>query len=131
MSQQGVVCGVVLRDVQKASGVGMSPQELAEIQHDHENASVYLNLKSDPKTVTGFCHGNALPVLHDGDGQARASYTYCSTWQAEKDRIARGDSELVHELEPEPVSMGIDEPDGDPWMRARRDLDELAPPSFA
>lgn len=128
-SQQGVICRVMQRDHEDDAGVRMTAGQSGFIQHE-ATGGVYLNLKSDPSSVLGFCHGDALPVLSDDDEKslARASYTRCPVWEAEKDRIARGDGALYAEVEPEPVSMGI-EPAAlaDPWAQARADLDLIAP----
>lgn len=126
-SQQGVVCRVMQRDYEQDAGVRMSAGVSGFIQHE-ATGGAYLNLKSDPSSVTAFCHGDAVPVVTDEDGQGRASYTYCSVWQAEKRRIEAGDAALYVEEEPEEVAMGV-EPVlfDDPWQRARADLGVLAP----
>lgn len=125
-SQQGIVCRIMQRDHQDDAGVGMSAAQSGFIQHE-ASGGVYLNLKSDPSTVCNFCMGDAVPVVTDADHQGRASYTYCSVWQAEKERIARGEAGLYEDLEPEPVSMGMDSSSAaDPWAQARADLDLLA-----
>lgn len=127
-SQQGVVCRVMQRDHVEDAGVGMTAGESGFIQHE-ATGGVYLNLKSDPATVTAFCHGTAVPVVTDDDGQGRASYTYCEVWQAEKKRIEAGRQELYVDAEPESVSMGLDvevEKLADPWAQARADLDLIA-----
>jgi hypothetical protein len=105
-SQQGVVCRVMQRDHVEDPGLNMGTAATGFIHHE-ASGGVYLNLKSDPSTVTKFCHGDAVPVLHDGDHQGRASYTYCPTWQAEKLRIAEGRDHLLDEPELEPVAAGV------------------------
>lgn len=126
-SQQGVVCRIMQQDQEDDAGLRMTPRAL-EIVREGEGG-VYLNLKSDPSTVTAFCHGDALPVMTDDDDQGRASYTYCSTWQTQRDRDLAGEDGLYDELEPEPVSFGVEDDHLDPWTRAARRLDELAAPS--
>lgn len=127
-SQQGVICREMEIDAEGDAGHRMTPRAL-EVIRESEGGK-YLNVKSDPSTVTGFCHGNALPVVTNDDGQGRASYTYCPTWQAARDRHLAGLDGLYDEQEPEPVSMGVEaDPLEDPWTRARRDLDDLAPPA--
>lgn len=128
-SQQGVVCRVMQRDIERDDGteLGMSAGKYGFLQHE-ATAGVYLNLKSDPSTVTGFCHGDAIPVVTDEEDQGRSSYTYCPVWQREKERIAAGREELVTEVQPEPVSMGVATHEAaDPWQAARAGLDELVP----
>lgn len=123
-SQQGVVCRVMQRDHEDDPGLNMSAAAAGFIHHE-ATGGVYLNLKSDPSTVVKFCHGDALPVLHDGEvAGGRASYTYCPTWQAEKERIAEGRDTLLAEVEPEEVAMGVSTMDyADPWAQAQRDLE--------
>lgn len=125
--QRGVVCQVMRGAFEGDAGVNMSAGQLGVLRDTQ--GGVYLNLKSDPSTVTGFCHGDAVPVVHDGERDGgRASYTYCPVWQSEKERIAEGRSELLVEPEPEAVSMGVSSADAeDPWQQARQDLDILAP----
>lgn len=130
-SQRGVVCRAMQQDIERADGteLGMNAGEFGYLQHE-ATSGVYLNLKSDPATVVGFCHGNGIPVLTDEDHLARDHYSYCPVWQSEKKRIAEGRGELVVEQQPEPVSMGVQESTWDapdPWAQARRDLDLLAP----
>lgn len=127
-SQQGIVCREMQRDVDDESGVGMEAGQLGFLQHE-ATGGVYLNLESDPSSVTGFCYGDALPVLSNDDDKrlARASYTRCVVWQAARDRHLAGERGLYDEAEPEPVSMGVSSADADdPWARARADLDLLA-----
>lgn len=125
-SQQGVVCREMQQSQVDDPGLRMSAGQLGTLREG--TAGVYVNLKSDPSTVTGFCHGDAIPVLTDEDGQGRASYTYCPVWQAARDRHLAGEDGLFEELEPESVSMGVSSADApDPWAAARRGLDELAP----
>lgn len=125
-SQQGVVCRVMQRDHEQDAGLGMTAGQSGFIQHE-ATGGVYLNLKSDPATVTAFCHGSAVPVVTDDEDQGRASYSYCPTWQAEKDRIAAGGQDLYVDEEPESVAMGVVEAvDENPWRQARADLDLLA-----
>lgn len=124
-SQQGVICRVMQLDHEADPGLGMSAAASGFIQHE-ATGGVYLNLKSDPATVTKFCHGDALPVLHDEDVEGgRASYTYCPAFQAEKKRIAEGRSRLLVEPEPETVAAGVTvDPLEDP-VQMRRDLEEF------
>lgn len=125
-AQRGVVCRVMQRDHVEDAGLNMSAAQSGFIQHE-ATGGVYLNLLSDPSTVAMFCHGDAVPVVTDEEGQGRASFTYCPTWQAEKQRIEAGRDELLVDVEPDPVSMGVPEPDyADPWKQARADLDLLA-----
>lgn len=127
-SQQGVVCRVMEKVHRDEDGVGLSAASTGFLHHE-ATGGVYLNLKSDPQTVTKFCHGTALPVLGDGERRGgRASYTYCPTWEAEKERIEAGRRELLSEPDPEPVAMGVSSIEEiDPWEAAKRDLDILAP----
>jgi hypothetical protein len=126
-------------DQEDDAGLDMNPRQL-EVLRETEGG-VFLNLKSDPSTVSGLCHGDAVPVVTDEDGQGRASYTYCPTWQTHRKRYLAGKDGLTDPVEPEPVAMGV-APDGeevpvqfgrasheasDPWRQARRDLDLLAP----
>ena len=125
LSQQGVICTVMQRDHEGDAGLRMTAAQSGFIQHE-ATGGVYLNLKSDPSTVTAFCHGDGVPVVTE-DQSSRASYSVCPVWQAEKDRIAAGDHDLYVDEEPESVSMGVPEPVySDPWQQARADLDELA-----
>jgi hypothetical protein len=125
----GVVCRAMQQDIEREDGtaLGMNAGEYGYLRHE-AIAGVHMNLKSDPGTVVGLCHGHGLPVVTDEDHQARDHYSYCPVWQAEKERIAAGGDELAPEQEPEPVSMGVSTQDApDPWAQARRDLDVLAP----
>lgn len=125
-SQQGVVCRLMQQSQEDDPGVGMSAGQLGTLREGA--GGVYLNLKSDPSSVTAFCHGDAIPVLTDADGQGRASYTFCPTWQAARDRRLAGEDGLYEDAEPESVSMGVSSDDApDPWKAAREGLDELAP----
>lgn len=119
-SQQGIVCRVMQRDHADDPGLDMTAAATGFIHHG-ATGGVYLNLKSDPKTVTRFCHGDAIPVLTDEDHPGgRASYTYCPTWQAEVHRIADRRHELLEEPEPEAVAAGVTiDPLEDPWLAAR------------
>lgn len=129
-SQRGVICREMQADQEGDAGVDMSAGQLGVLREGE--GGVYINVKGDPSTVTGFCHGDGLPVLTDEDGQGRASYTYCPTWQAARDRHLAGKDGLYDELEPEPVSMGVEvEEIVDPWAAARRDMAILAPDSPA
>jgi hypothetical protein len=97
-----------------------------------------------PERAGVVCRGDAIPVLDDAGGKVRDSYTYCPTWQAEKQRIAEGREQLKGGgLAPEPdppvahfddgrgnvreAPVGSTYDDPDPWSRARRDLDVLVP----
>lgn len=134
-SQQGVICRIMQRDQAEDDGLDMSPGQL-EIVREGEGG-VYLNMKSDPSTVAMFCHGDGVPVLTDGDGQGRSSYTYCPTWQQRRERDLAGADEMFEPLPREPVSMGIveDESAGnagwasheqaDPWSAAREGMKDL------
>lgn len=131
-SQQGVICRIMQRDQAEDPGVGMNPRQLEVLRDGADDEAgaggVYLNLKSDANTVVGFCHGRALPVLTDDDGQGRASFTYCPTWQQRRNRDLAGAHAMFDPVEPEPVSMGVSTLDApDPWAAARAGLDELAP----
>lgn len=126
---QGVVCRVMQESVETDAGLNMTAGDLGILRDTQ--GGVYLTLKSDPSSVTAFCHGRAIPVLAEDD-EARASYTCCPTWQAEKLRIAEGREDLIVEAEPETVAMGVVSDDfEDPWAAARRGLDELAPKKAA
>jgi hypothetical protein len=131
----GVICRVMKREHENQDPTGMEAGSYGYIVHE-ATGGVFLSMKSDPTSVIRFCHGDELPVMHDADGQARDSYTYCPVWQAEKDRIFEGRARATRDPEPEEVSMGLaDAIEGgslgaeDPWASARRDLDVLAPPS--
>jgi hypothetical protein len=115
------------RDHEQDPGLGMTAARSGFIQHEAEGG-IYLNLKSDPATVTAFCHGTGIPVLHDEKREGgQPHYTYCPTWVAEKERIAAGRTELLETPEPEPVAAGVSLHDEeDPWAAARRDLELLA-----
>lgn len=124
-SQQGVICRVMQRDQAEDPGVDMTAGQLGVLREGE--GGTYINIKSDPSSVTGFCHGDAVPVLAEDD-ESRASYTVCPVWQAEKERIAAGREMLFEPVEAEPVSMGVTSDEmPDPWAAARRGLDELAP----
>lgn len=123
MSQQGIVCRVMQRDHEDDPGLDMTAAATGFIHHE-ATGGVFLNLKSDPKTVERFCHGDAIPVLDDDDvAGGRSSYTYCPTWQAECHRLADGRDRLLEEPEPEPVAMGVVDEDSNPWAQARSDLE--------
>jgi hypothetical protein len=125
----GVVCRAMEQDIERDDGtdLAMNAGQYGYLQHEAV-AGVHMNLKSDPKTVVGLCHGDGLPVLTDDDHQARDHYSYCPVWQAEKDRIREGRDELAPEQQPEPTSMGVSSLDApDPWAAARAGLEELAP----
>lgn len=124
-ADQGVVCVVMEHDHEGEPGIEMSAAATGFVHHE-ATAGVYLNLRSDPSTVMKFCHGDALPVLDDGDvAGGRASYTYCPTWEAEKARIAEGRSELLERPEPDPVAAGVTvNATENPWQAAR-DLEML------
>lgn len=125
-AEQGVVCRVMQRDHEDDPGLGMSAAASGFIQHE-ATGGVFLTVKSDPSTVTKFCHGDALPVLDEDDvAGGRASYTYCPTWQAEKARIADGRDELLGEPEPEPVAAGVTQDSREDPFAAARDLELLA-----
>lgn len=125
-SQEGVVCRVMQTAHKDDPGLNMTAGQSGFIQNEADGG-VYLNLKSDPSTVVKFCHGDALPVLHDGTHLGgRASYTYCPTWQAERARIEDGRKQLLEDPEPESVAAGVTvNPLEDPFQ-AHRDLEELA-----
>lgn len=125
-SQQGVVCRIMQHDQDDDPGVDMSAGQLGTLRETE--GGVYLNCKSDPSSVVGFCHGHALPVLHE-DGDARASFTSCPVWQLHRERHLEGkDGSLFDPVPYEPVSMGMASSDADdPWAAARQGLDELAP----
>lgn len=134
LSQQGVVCRLMKDAVESDPGERMTAGALGRVRDTI--GGVYLNLKSDPGTVTGFCHGDAVPVVTDEEGQGRASYTYCPVYQAEVKRREEGRRELVVEEQPESVAMGVpgeavlaSHEAADPWAAARAGLDELAPPA--
>lgn len=131
-SQQGVICRIMQRDQDEDPGVDMNARQLEVLREgsgDEGPGGVYLNLKSDASTVTGLCHGRAVPVVTDDDGQGRASYTYCPTWQHRRNRDLEGKDAMFDPLERESVSMGVSTSDADdPWAAARAGLDELAPP---
>lgn len=123
-AMQGVTCRVMQRSHVEDAGLNMTAAASGFIQHEADGG-VYLNLKSDPATVTQFCHGDAVPVLGDDDVPGgRASYTYCPTWQAERERIWDGREDLLSDPEPEPVAMGMSSTDAvDPWQSAREGLE--------
>lgn len=131
-SQEGVVCRVMERAHADEKGIGLSAASTGFLRNE-ASGGVYLNVKSDPNTIAKFCHGSALPVLGDADVRGgRASFTYCPTWQREKERIEAGRRELLEEPEPEPVAMGVSSIEEiDPWTAAKRDLDILAPSEAA
>lgn len=106
-SQQGVVCAIMRQDHEEDPGLNMTAAATGFIHHQ-ATGGVYLNLKSDPATVTQFCHGTALPVVTDEDHEGgRASHTYCPVWQAEKHRLWEARHNLLDEPEPEAVSAGV------------------------
>lgn len=123
-SQQGTICRVMQRDHEDDPGLNMGAAATGFIHHE-ATGGVYLNLKSDPATVTKFCHGDAVPVVTEDDVPGgRASYTYCPTWQAEKLRIAEGRDYLLSDPEPEAVAMGVSTADSaDPWAQAQADIE--------
>lgn len=124
--RRGVVCRAMQQDQDADPGVGASPRQL-EVTRETQGG-VYLTVERDPSSVVMFCHGSAVPVVTDEDGQGRASYTYCPTWQAARDRHLAGLAGLTEPVEPEATSMGVASHEADdPWGQARRDLDELAP----
>lgn len=125
-SQQGVICREMQVDQESDPGLRMTAGALERVREGE--GGTYLNLKGDPSTVTGFCYGDALPVIHESDS-ARASYTACPVWQEARDRHLAGLKGLYDEEEPETVSYGVSSLEEiDPWAAARRDLDLLAPP---
>lgn len=131
-SSQGVVCRVMQRDHEDDPGLGMSAAATGFI-HNEADGGVLLTVKSDPSTVTLFCHGDALPVLTDEEQPGgRAHHSFCPVWQAEKERIADGRHNLLDEPEPEPVAAGVSTVDySDPWAALRAGLDELSPSQAA
>lgn len=135
-SNAGVVCRVIEQDLKRELGTGMTAGQLGVMRES--TGGVFLTMGSDPSTVMRFCFGDAVPVLDNRGGKGRDSYTYCPVWQAELERLWEGKDRLTKPVEPDPVSMGVDddgEPVGaetvssseDPWA-ARRALDDLAPP---
>lgn len=141
----GVVCGVIRRDRQLDDGLDMDPAQLQIARGEGEHASdVFLTMKEDPSTVEYLCCGRELPVTDRREVPGnRASYTYCPVWQAEKIRLEEDRELLSEEAREEPVAhfdTGYRDAPGtlkqaqdsraaaDPWGRARRDLDILAPP---
>lgn len=132
-SQQGVICRIMQDDQQDDPGLRMNPRQL-EVLRESEGG-VFITVKSDPSTVTAFCYGDAVPVVTNDDGQGRASYSFCPTWQEARDRHLAGLDGLTEEPELETVSMGVEEVDGgpwasheadNPWAAGRQALDELA-----
>lgn len=124
--RRGVVCRIMQADQEADPGVDMNPRQLEVLRETQ--GGVYLSVEHDPSTVVMFCHGTAVPVVTNEDGQGRASYTYCTTWQTARDRHLAGLEGLADPVEPEPVAMGVGSHDApDPWAQARRDLDLLAP----
>lgn len=124
-SQQGVICRVMQFDHEHDAGTGMNAAQSGFIQHEAEGG-IYLNVKSDPSTVTAFCHGDGLPVLTDERREGgQAHHSYCPVWQAEKQRITEGRSELLEAPEPEPVAAGVTVAPTDPFAAAR-ELELLA-----
>jgi hypothetical protein len=126
-AEQGVVCVVMQHDHEDDPGLGMSAAQTGFVHHE-ATGGVFLTVKSDPSTVTKFCHGDAIPVLDDEDvAGGRASYTYCPTWQAEKARIWEGRDDLLPSVpDPEPVAHGVTaSSEDDPWAAAR-DVELLA-----
>lgn len=108
------------------AGLDMNPRQL-EVLRDSEGGQ-YLNLKGDPSTVAMFCYGTAVPVVTNDDGQGRASFTYCPTWQRRRERDLAGEDALFDASEVERVAMGVSSLGAeDPWRAARAGLDELAP----
>lgn len=136
----GVICRVIANDRQRESGVGMDPAQLAQARVGGDG-DTFLTIEKDPGSVQRLCCGTELPVLDDRGHYARAHYSYCPVWQAEKQRIAEGREQLAGGgLEPEsvesydsghrgPVEMPAER--RDPWASARRDLDVLAPGDVA
>jgi hypothetical protein len=125
--REGVICRVMQREHEEVDPTGMTAATYGYTAHEAEGG-IFLTRKSDGSTVQRFCHGNAIPVLDDAEGHKRNSYTYCPIWQAEKARITGGRHTITNELQPEPVSMGVEDTlsSDDPWASARRDLDLLA-----
>lgn len=126
LANQGVVCRVMERAHREDDGLGMNAAQSGFIQHE-ATGGLFLTINSDPSTVTKFCHGSALPVLHDGKHPGgRASYTYCPVWQEEKLRIEEGRADLFVEAEPESIAEGVTVNALEDPFQARRDLEMLA-----
>lgn len=143
----GVVCRIIEQDRRATSGVGMTAGQLqvARGERGDIGAGAFLTLTGDPSTVERLCCGEELPVLDAREVPGnRAHYTYCPTWQARRWADEHGQRQLGRPLDDEPeevshyddgrggvraapVGSSYDSPD--PWAKARRDLDELAPPA--
>jgi hypothetical protein len=123
-SNCGVVCRVMQQDQQADAGVDMSAGQLGILRETE--GGVFISAKSDPSTLVMFCHGEAVPVVTNDDGQGRASYTYCPTWQTARERELAGEDGLTDPVVAEPVSMGVASTDyEDPWAAALGGLEEL------
>jgi hypothetical protein len=120
---RGVICRVMQSSATTDPGLRTSPRALEVLRASA--GGVYLNLKTDPRSVLGFCYGDAVPVIA-ADDRTRASYTCCPVWEKEKARIEAGRAALVVDAEPESVSMGLSSQDADdPWEAAAHGLEEL------
>lgn len=129
-ASRGVVCRVMLQDQQDDPGIRMSAGQLGKLRETEGGA--FISAEHDPSTLVMLCHGDAVPVTTDEDGDGRASYTYCPVWQTARKRALAGLDGLTDDPEPEPVSMGVEEPVAshqapDPWAAGLAGLDELAP----
>jgi hypothetical protein len=84
-----VVCGVLEQSNQGANVGGF---------HSRGQLPALISGRADPKVVLGFCCGPGVPG-------SRLSYCSCVLWRAEKQRLARGDSELRDELAQRPPEV--------------------------
>lgn len=142
-AKAGVICAVMRDDRAREQGFEMNPAQLEVARGDGAGGSgggVFLTVKSDPSTIERMCCADGVPVVNEFDKPGgRDTYTYCPVWQTEKDRIQTGREMLSDYEPPESVGVGADgrelfaddiarrnAAEGDPWARARRDLDELA-----
>lgn len=120
----GVVCRLMQEDQESDAGVDMTAGQLEKVREG--SGGVFISANQDPSTLVMFCHGNAIPVLTDDDGQGRASYTYCPVWQAARDRELAGEDGLTAPVIAEPTSMGVSSDEAvDPWAAAIDGLREL------
>lgn len=141
----GIVCRVMKNERATETGEGLNAAQTALARDGSDG--VFLTLTGDPSTVERFCCADDDPPVLDSSEKAggRDTYTYCPVWQAEKLRIEQAREQLAGggvepEAEPEQVAhwddgrgnsrqapAGSSYDSADPWAKAKRDLDILAP----